>query len=106
MINQYKGKYPYNRSSILQNAPDSIGVYYCCNLGTNGQSHALYIGRAKGDGVSIRSRLLDHIRDENWPDVTHFGYYVCSTKQEAEDLEIQEIRRCNPKYNIQWTPHY
>lgn len=105
MINSYSGHYAYNKASILQNASDNMGIYYCGYLGSGGKLYPLYIGRAKGDGVSIRSRLLDHIRDNHWPDITHFGYQVCSTKQEAENLEIQEIKRCNPKYNAQWTTH-
>ena len=103
MTNSYSGHYAYNKITILRVAPDNMGIYYCGCLGSDGKLYPLYIGRAKGDGVSIRSRLLDHLRDDYWPSATHFGYHVCSTKQEAENLEIQEIKRCNPKHNSQWT---
>lgn len=101
MICSYRGHYGYNKVSILADAPDSIGIYYCGNIDLNGDLLPLYIGRAKGDGVSIRSRLLDHIQNDYWPDVTHYGYRVCSTKFEVESLEPQEIKKYNPKYNTQ-----
>ncbi len=102
MSNEYTGHYAYSKASILQNAPDSIGVYYCGYIGPDGRLlYPAYIGRAKGEGVSVRSRLLDHIRDDYWPSVTHFGYRLCATKWEAERLEAQEIAKFNPKYNTQ-----
>ena len=102
MFSIYTGHFAYNKVSILQNAPYGIGIYYCGVVLKDGKLYPAYIGRAKGNGVTICSRLLDHIRDDNWPDITHFGYRPCITGQEAEDLEIQEIRNYNPKYNTQW----
>ena len=58
------------------------------------------VGRGVGDG-GIRGRLLNHLRNDYWPDVTHFGYCVCSTAKEAEDFEASEIKRLQPKYNTQ-----
>jgi excinuclease UvrABC nuclease subunit len=101
MMYGYKGNFAYNKFSVQISAPECMGVYYCGKPGSNGGLFPLYIGRAKGDGVSIRSRLLDHIRDDYWPDATLFGYHVCTTKTEAENLEAQEIRKYNPKYNTQ-----
>jgi excinuclease UvrABC nuclease subunit len=101
MIKNYRGNYQYNKSSIIENASDEIGVYYCGYINSNNKLCPHYIGRAKGDGVSICSRLLDHLREDDWLDVSHFGFNVCTTKQEAENLEMEEIKRCNPKYNIQ-----
>lgn len=99
MINNYKGNYPYNEINILTLAPQSQGVYYCGWQNSNNQLFPLYVGRAMGIGVTINNRLLDHKRNENWPDVTHFGYILCSTDQEAITLEKNEILRCQPKYN-------
>lgn len=98
MIMAYSGNYPYNRSSVTISAPDNIGVYYCGSLNQNGGLGTMYIGRALGDGVTIKSRLIDHLVDK-WTDVTHFGYRICTTKKEAEDLETNEIQRLQPKYN-------
>lgn len=96
MISEYKGNYLYEKWSINHNAPDSIGVYYCGKLNSNNSLIPLYIGRSE---VSIKSRLLDHFQQDYWPDVTHFGYRTCSTKQEAEELETSEIQKYRPKYN-------
>jgi len=101
MIYEYKGQYPYNVISVKNNAPDSIGVYYCGYPNASNVLIVHYVGRAMGDGVSISSRLLDHLREDNWSDTSHFGFRVCSTKEEAENLEAAEINRLKPKYNTQ-----
>lgn len=107
MIYQYKGNYVYNKLSITQYASDGIGVYYCGYRNpSNNSLKPLYIGRAKGEGVSIKSRLLDHLRDDNWPDVNVFGYQECTTMKEAEDLEESEIKKYQPKYNTQLKSRY
>jgi len=99
MIYPYSGNHIYSRLSVSQNSPsDNIGVYYCGYTDKN-ILHVFYIGRAMGDSVSIQSRLLDHLRDDNWPDVTHFGYRTCTRKRETEEIEAAEIKRLQPKYN-------
>lgn len=98
MIGQYQGNYQFNALSIQSYAPLVLGVYYCGHLNPNGSLNPDYIGRASGEGVSIRSRLSDHL-DDGWTGVTHFGFYVCSTSQEAEQYEAAEISRFNPRYN-------
>lgn len=101
MAYEYQGHYQYNKVSVNTNAPENMGVYYCGYVAANNILITHYVGRAKGDGVSIRSRLLDHLSQDNWPDVSRFGYRVCTTKKEAEDLEASEIQRIKPKYNTQ-----
>jgi len=101
MVYDYQGHYQYNKVSVTNNASEEMGVYYCGYVNANNILITHYVGRAKGDGVSIRSRLLDHLRQDNWPDVSHFGYRVCTTKKEAEDLEASEIQRLKPRYNTQ-----
>ncbi len=76
-----------------------MGVYYCGYVNAQNVLEVLYVGRALGIGVSVKSRLLDHFRDDNWPGVTHFGFHACTTWQEAENLEAAEIKRLQPKYN-------
>ena len=98
MIYSYSGSFPYNRPSVQIFAPGSLGVYYCGYLNVAGTLICHYVGRAIGEGVTIRSRLVDHFTD-GWPDVTHFGHQVCTTAKEAEDLEKGEIKRLQPKYN-------
>ena len=100
MIHSYAGSYPYNKDSISRYASDNFGVYYCGYM--NGNTLAtMYVGRAAGDGVSIKSRLLNHLSNDYWPKVTHFGFHVCDTKSEAIDLEAREIERLQPPYNTQ-----
>lgn len=99
MIYDYSGHYQYDRLSVGDKAPDSIGVYYCGYVDNRGMLIAHYVGRAVGFQVSLKSRLFDHLRDDNWSDVSHFGYRICTTQKEAEELESTEIQRLKPKYN-------
>lgn len=98
MVGQYQGNFQFNSQSMQISAPLAWGVYYCGHLNPDGSLNPDYIGRAAGENVSIRSRLNDHLND-NWTGVTHFGFYVCTTSQEAEQLEAREIARFNPRYN-------
>ena len=99
MVSEYKGHFSYDKLFINMSAPDSIGVYYMGVQNLDNSLGVLYVGRALGEGVTIKSRLLDHISKNEWPDVIRFGYTVCSTSQEVENLEKAEILRLNPKYN-------
>jgi len=99
MIYDYRGHFSFNHNSISQNAADDHGVYYCGYIDTENKLQPLYIGRAIGDYVSIKSRLLEHYADRKWPDVTSFGFQVCTTKAEAEQLEQDRIKEFQPKYN-------
>lgn len=101
MVHDYSGHYPFNPFSIGAYAPESMGVYYCGYQDNSGDLIPLYIGRAKGEDVTIRGRVGSHRRDGKWTDVTHFGFRICTTKTEAEELEVAEISRFQPKYNVQ-----
>lgn len=83
----------------MANASAEMGVYYCCYMNGKNEPFTLYVGRDRGDGLSIRSRILDHMRNDHWPAVTHFGFRICTTKKEAEDLEVEEIQQLKPDYN-------
>ncbi len=99
MIQPYKGHYQYNEKIVSDWNSTAIGVYYCGYPNTNGLS-VLYVGKAISD-EGIRGRLLQHLKEDKWPDVSHFGYCVCSTPKEAEDFEASEIKKLKPKYNTQ-----
>ncbi len=99
MVGNYIGHFTYNQLGILMSAPQSQGIYYCGWVNPQNQLVPLYIGRAKGTGVTINSRLSDHLKDDWWTDVTHFGYVTCSLDQEAINLEAAEIDKYKPKYN-------
>ena len=100
MVKQYKGHYPYKEEHITLNAPASIGVYYCGAVLSNGNLLPHYVGKGAGER-GVWGRLLDHIRQERWYDITHFGFIECDSEQEALNLEGVEIKRFQPKYNIQ-----
>jgi excinuclease UvrABC nuclease subunit len=101
MNNQYFGNYSFDMHNIMTFASIYKGVYYCGNIGTYGQLIPWYIGRAVGDNVSIKSRLLDHLKEKKWSVVTHFGYRIFSSKEEAIIFEENEIKNYNPFYNKQ-----
>lgn len=99
MIYDYRGNFQFEKNSIIQNALTEWGVYYCGYITSQGTLKPLYIGRAIGEDVTIRSRLLEHKSSKFWPDVTSFGFQVCTTKSEAEKLEQDQIKKFQPKYN-------
>lgn len=102
MVHPYEGYYAYDEGVIKRWDSTAIGVYYCGYLTSENKLYPLYIGMSSSDN-GIRGRLLDHLREDSWPDVTHFGYQICDTAQEAENLESKEIgdRQSKPKYNKQ-----
>jgi excinuclease UvrABC nuclease subunit len=100
MIHSYKGHFIYFESEVQNLSPGIIGVYYCGAILENGNLKPYYIGKGAGE-KGLRSRLLDHLRDDYWPDVTHFGFHECDTVSEAEQYELEEIDKYKPKYNIQ-----
>lgn len=100
MIQEYKGPYQYSEKIVSDWNSTAIGVYYCGYVSSNGKLTVLYVGKGVGDS-GVRGRLLDHLQEDHWPDVTHFGYCICSTAKEAEDFEVSEIKRLQPKYNTQ-----
>jgi excinuclease UvrABC nuclease subunit len=100
MVGLYNGNYQYNGKVIGEWNSTAAGVYYCGYHMDNGNLYVLYVGKATSN-QGIRGRLLQHLNEDKWPDVSHFGYCVCSTSEEAENFEASEIKRLKPKYNIQ-----
>jgi len=82
MIQSFNGPYSFDDSTISDWDSTIIGVYYCGIKTTDGKLTIYYIGRAIGD-EGIRGRLLQHLDENKWHDVTHFGYEECGTAQEA-----------------------
>src|SRR3989344_9193139 len=98
MVYDYRGNHNFEALSITLFAPANIGVYYCGIL-INNQLVPHYVGRAVGKDVTISKRLHEHLSVDKWPDVTHFGFCICDTPDEAIALERLEIANRNPKYN-------
>ena len=79
MTDIYNGNYSFN-IEILKNWNNKQGgVYYCGALNINRELIIYYIGKAFGDD-GIKGRLLQHLNENKWSDITHFGYNVCSSK--------------------------
>ena len=100
MIHIYQGHFLYNNPNINGLNSNEVGVYYCGYIAQSGNLIPLYIGKATGQ-EGIRGRLLQHLSQDNWSDVTHFGYCICDTKIETDNLEGSEINCYKPKYNSQ-----
>jgi excinuclease UvrABC nuclease subunit len=98
MIHPFKASYAYDEEIVNNWESDAIGVYYCGAKTIDDKLRIYYVGRAIGDG-GIRARLLQHLQESKWYDVTHFGYCVCDAANEAIDLEASEIALYSPKYN-------
>lgn len=100
MINKtFQGPFLY-REDIISGWDSNIkGIYYC-GIKQNESIIPLYIGKATREG-GIKDRLLDHLREDNWPDITHFAYYALDNEKEIDNFEVLEIEKYKPKYNIQ-----
>ena len=96
MIGTYNGKFTYSKPNITNWNSNQKGVYYLFNSLNN----VVYVGKATGlDG--IRGRLLQHLSERKWFDVSDFGYKVINTETEALRHEASEIKRLQPRYNTQ-----
>ena len=102
MIGDFRASFDFNSYGIGTNAPSGIGVYYLGSADYTGALHIYYIGRSN----NLEKRLLEHLGESKWKDVTHFGYCACSTEQEAVQLEAKEINHWRPKYNVQGVRNY
>ncbi|MBP6859111.1 MAG: hypothetical protein KBC69_00605 [Candidatus Magasanikbacteria bacterium] len=100
MIYAFKGPYPFDSTTLTSWNSNVIGVYYCGVKTPEGKLTIYYIGKSVADG-GVRGRLLQHLSERKWPDVTHFGYEQCDTVAETEKHELAEIPKYKPKYNIQ-----
>lgn len=101
-MSQYNGHYSYDHKTVSEWQSSAIGVYYCGHPDPASPNTLLtfYVGKGTGEG-GIRARLLDHINNERWLEVTHFGYALFNTAREAELFEAAEIKRMQPPYNKQ-----
>lgn len=100
MIYPFKGSYSFSNDTVTNWNSTAIGVYYCGTKNAAGELVVYYIGKSVADG-GIRGRLLQHLNEKKWPDVTHFGYMECSSVLETNTHEATEIAKYRPKYNIQ-----
>ena len=99
MVHEYQGEFGYDKPTVENWKYSLTGVYYIGSRSASGSFAGIhYVGRATGDG-GIRTRLLQHLAEDKWPDCTVFGYKKCDSAAEAEAHETAEIRRLQPKYN-------
>ena len=62
---------------------------------TNNQSDILYVGMAKGK--RLEDRVLEHKKE--FKGGTNFQFRETKTKEAAQRLEKQEIKKHKPEYN-------
>ncbi len=98
MLYPFKGIYRFDTATVSGWDSNAIGVYYCGTKTAEGNLSIYYIGKSVADG-GIRGRLLQHLSERKWSDVTHFGYEQCDSVAETERHELAEIARYKPKYN-------
>ena len=77
---------------VIAGAPDDAGIYALWD-----GDEVIYYGRAQGDGITIRSRLMDHYTgrvDAQTKRATHYGWELCKdpVAREAELLREHEQR--------------
>ena len=92
-------KYRFTEANVGR-SPNEAGVYALYD-----DDECIYIGRAKGDTTTIRSRLQDHLggrEGECTQDATHYRREVTSSpvsreKELLEEFQIfrKRLPRCN-----------
>lgn len=103
MISEFKGPYSYAEKIVREWNSSVPGVYYLGVKTPQNQMIIYYIGKAVAEG-GIRSRLLEHLSENKWDDVTHFGYHASQPLdvKAVNELEEEEIKKYSPKYNTVW----
>jgi excinuclease UvrABC nuclease subunit len=99
MISVFKGNYKYNEKDVKLYAPDRQGVYYIGGWAADGFILIEYIGKAIGEGVSIKTKLLDHLSNNELKKLSHFAFRIITTEKEIEECEKSEIKVYSPRYN-------
>lgn len=83
----------FTAAEIQRHAPDCKGVYFLFESGV-----LVYIGRAAGDTVTIRSRLYSHVRGDEGP---------CTKRATAFDFEATEYPYTREKELLEsYQAHY
>jgi hypothetical protein len=82
--------------TVIAGAPDDAGIYALWD-----GEELIYYGRAQGDGITIRSRLMDHYQgrvDAQTKRATHYGWELCKdpVAREAELLREHQRRFGKP----------
>ena len=99
-MSEYESPCFFDKSAIKNLSSLVKGVYYLGYLNTQQELIPLYIGKATG-AEGIKGRLLDHIENNQFNDITHFEYIETDNEKEALIIEEIEIKKHNPKYNNQ-----
>jgi hypothetical protein len=84
--------YYFTRQNILVYAPDTHGVYGLYD----GTGVPIYYGRAMGNGVTVKSRLLSHERGDEGPctkSAYSFNTEVCFNPAQREQQLLAEHQR-------------
>lgn len=95
-------KYPFTKNNV-DNAPAQKGVYELYR-----DDECTYIGRAAGEGVTLRSRLQSHFLGSEGPCTKKSSYYkreVNSNPRQREVDLIEEFYRVHgrlPLCNDKW----
>ena len=80
-------RYTYNAENVSR-SPDSHGVYELYYV-----DEVVYIGRASGIGVTIRSRLRDHLGEPGLKDATSYRREVTESAITREQELLAAFRR-------------
>ena len=83
-------RYRFTRT-VIAGAPDDAGVYALWD-----GEELIYYGRAQGEGITIRSRLMDHYQgrvDAQTKRATHYGWELCKDTVAREAELLREHQR-------------
>ena len=87
-------KYPFTQENV-DRAPEKHGVYVLYDDGTT-----IYIGRAAGQGVTIRSRLQAHKRGDEGKctqSASHYRREVTESAVSREEDLLEEFKKAHGK---------
>lgn len=84
--------------AVAQHSPEFHGVYVIYD-----GDEIIYVGRAVGVGVTIHSRLLDHLREPGLSSGTGYAYEITTDAVARERELLMSFRNVYgrlPRYNF------
>jgi excinuclease UvrABC nuclease subunit len=90
----------FSRNTIRYFVPNVNAVYYLRGIADENSLYPIYyIGRAENN--DLKSKLLKIFEENEWNDIIYLNYIECEDPKQIKVYEEFEIKRHQPKYNLE-----
>jgi len=91
----------FTKETIYRDIPENVtGVIYLRGIADEYSLYPIYYV-SKAHGRTVKEQLLIIFNTKGWNDAVYMNYVECSSNDEANTLEQEELKRYAPKYNAQ-----